>query len=282
MPLPQVVVSDVPILYVEMDATGVPVVKAETEDRAGHVEGQPARTRQVKLGCVFTQTKTDEQGRPIRDPASTTYSGAIEDAEPFGWRLFTEAWQRGWSRARLQVVLGDGAVWIWNLADLHFPGAIQIVDLYHARQHLWELAAKLFPCDEKRRKRWVNRMLARLDAGRIESLVAQLRASPAARPELRGVFETEAQYFQRNAARMRYPEFRAQGLFVGSGVIEAACKTLIASPQAVGYVLDGPRCQCHRRPALRAAQRTLRKLLGVPPTRRLTTHIYVAHPCTTW
>ena len=229
LPLPEVLVPDVPVMYLEMDATGVPVVKAETAGRLGPVEGQPARTRQVKLGCVFTQSKTDEQGRPIRDPASTTYTGAIEDAEQFGWRLFTEAWRRGWSRARIKVVLGDGALWIWNLADLHFPGALQIVDLYHARQHLWDLAEKLFPADEKRRKSWAHKQIRKLDRGRIEALVADLRAFPGSRPELEHTLLTEADYFQRNAQRMRYPKFRAQGLFVGSGVIEAGCKTLIGS-----------------------------------------------------
>jgi len=74
--------------------------------------------------------------------------GAIETAEEFGKRLYLEAGQRGWSRALVKVVTGDGSVWIWNQADLHFPGAIQIVDLYHAREHLWELARKLFPNDE--------------------------------------------------------------------------------------------------------------------------------------
>src|SRR3989449_5691441 len=94
--------------------------------------------REVKLGCVFTQTTWDKKGYPIRDPDSTTYTGAIETAEEFGQRLFLEAWTRGWSRALIRVVMGDGAEWIWNLAALHFPGAILIVDLYHARQHLWE------------------------------------------------------------------------------------------------------------------------------------------------
>jgi hypothetical protein len=229
LPLPEVLVPDVPIMYAEMDATGVPVVRAETEGRTGQVTGQPARTRQVKLGCVFTQTKSDDEGRPIRDPDSTTYTGAIEDAAEFGWRLFTEAWRRGWNRARIKVVLGDGAVWIWNLADLHFPGALQIVDLYHARQHLWDLAERLFPADEKRRKRWAHKQIRKLDAGRIEALVAELRNFPVAQPELQHTLETEADYFQRNAERMRYPQFRAQGLFVGSGVIEAGCKTLIGS-----------------------------------------------------
>src|SRR5712691_6350717 len=95
---------------------------------------------EAKLGCVFTQTKWDEEGYAIRDPDSTTYVGAIETAEEFRKRIYLEAWKRGWSRAEKKIVMGDGAEWIWNIADPYFPGAVQIVDLYHARQHLWELA----------------------------------------------------------------------------------------------------------------------------------------------
>ena len=132
--LPVVVGKPIPVLYVELDGTGVPVVKKETVGRQGKTDGQPSHTREVKLGCVFTQTRCDKDGFPIRDPDSTIYTGAIETAEEFGQRIYLEACQRGWSRAVNKVVLGDGAEWIWNLADLHFPGAIQIVDLYHARQ----------------------------------------------------------------------------------------------------------------------------------------------------
>lgn len=227
--LPEVLGTSVPVLYIQMDGTGVPVVAAETTGRAGKIEGQPARTREVKLGCVFTQTRLDDRGRPVRDEASTTYVGAIESAEEFGRRLYTEAWERGWSRANTKVLMGDGAVWIWNLGDQHFPGAIQIVDIYHARQHLWELSGQLFPTNEKRRRRWATRLLERLDAGCIELLVAELRALPTSNPALAQRLRTEADYFQRNAARMRYPEFRKQNLFIGSGVIEAGCKTLIAA-----------------------------------------------------
>lgn len=218
----------VPVLYIEMDGTGVPVVKAETEGRTGKLEGQPAHTREVKLGCVFTQTLTDQDGRPVRDEGSTSYVAAIETAEQFGLRLYTEAWRRGWSRAHKKVVIGDGAVWIWNLADQHFPGAIQVVDLYHARQHLWELSAQLFPTDPKARKGWIARCLDRLDRGKIEGLVKILRDSPVA-AELAKTVANEAEYFERNADRMRYPAFRAQGLFVGSGVVEAGCKIVIGA-----------------------------------------------------
>jgi len=228
--LPVVGGEPIPILYVQMDATGVPVVKKETVGRPGKTEGQPAHTREVKLGCVFTQTAWNKKGYPIRDPDSTTYTGAIETAEEFGKRLYREAWQRGWSRARKKVVMGDGAEWIWNLAAEHFPGAIQIVDLYHARQHLWELARRLYPDEGGKQKGWIKVHQKRLlDKGKIEKLVGALRAIESDSPEVAEKIRTEADYFERNAERMRYPKFRRQHLFVGSGVIEAGCKKVIAS-----------------------------------------------------
>ncbi len=225
--LPRICTPAAPIFYIEMDGTGVPVVHAETEGRSGKIPDQPAHTREVKLGCCFTQTTTDSEGRPVRDEDSTTYVGAIETAEEFGLRMYTEAWRRGWSRAEKKVVLGDGAIWIWNLAGQHFPSAIQIVDLYHARQHLWELSPKLFPNDERERKRWMARCLELLEQGKIEALVKILRDLQPATQELAQAVRNEADYFQRNAERMRYPDFRAQGFFVGSGVIEAGCRTII-------------------------------------------------------
>ena len=228
--LPVVIGEPIPILYVEMDGTGVPVVKKETEGRKGKTDGQPAHTREVKLGCVFTQTTWDKEGYAIRDPDSTTYTGAIETADEFGKRIYLEAWNRGWNHAAKKVVIGDGAEWIWNLSDLHFPGAIQIVDLYHARQHLWELARKLYPNDQAAQKVWMKTHEKRLlDKGKIEKLVAAIRSLDSANPELAEKIRLEADYFERNADRMRYPKFRRQHLFVGSGVIEAGCKTVIGS-----------------------------------------------------
>ena len=226
--LPIVVGEPVRILYVQMDGTGIPVVKKETVGRQGKTDGQPARTREVKLGCVFTQTTWDEEGYPIRDANSTTYTGAIETAAEFAKRIYLEAWKRGWSRAEKKVVMGDGAEWIWNLAEPYFPGAVQIVDLYHARQHLWELARKLYPNDEMNQKAWMKVHQKRLlDKGKIEKLVAALRSIHSVNLEVVEKIRTEADYFERNAERMRYPKFRRQHLFVGSGVIEAGCKTVI-------------------------------------------------------
>jgi len=226
--LPILVGEPAPILYIQMDGTGVPVVKKETAGRKGKLDGLPAHTREAKLGCVFTQTTWDKEGFALRDPDSTTYIGAIETAEQFGKRLYVEAWKRGWSRAEKKVVIGDGAEWIWNLAKEHFPGAIQIVDLFHARQHLWDLARLLYPNDTRRCNAWIGLHQKRwLDKGKIPKLVASLRQIQSADADLAKKIRNEADYFATNAARLQYPKFRNQHLFVGSGVIEAGCKTVI-------------------------------------------------------
>ena len=217
----------IPVVYVEMDGTGVPVVRKEAAGRAGSRDGEPAQTREVKVGCVFTQTKVDKEGYPVRDQDSTTYVGAIESCDEFGRRLYVEAWRRGWARADKRVVLGDGSEWIWNQAGLHFSDAIPIVDLYHSREHLCGLAAKLYPQDGAARKRWIMVEQAKLDDGKIEDLVVALRTLESAHPGLMEEIEKEANYFDGNKERMRYAQFRKQGLFVGSGVVEAGCKTVI-------------------------------------------------------
>jgi len=227
--LPVILGEPVPVLYAQMDGTGVPMVTKETVGRPGKTDGQPAHTREAKLGCVFTQTTWDKEGYAIRDPDSTTYVGAIETSEEFGLRIYLEAWKRGSSKAIKKVVMGDGAEWIWNIADQHFPGATQIVDLYHARQHLWELARKLHPNEEALQNRWMTIHQDLLDNCKIKKLVASLRSIQTLSAELAEKLRTEADYFVKNARRMRYPKFRRQHLFVGTGVIEAGCKTVIGS-----------------------------------------------------
>ena len=229
--LPIVSKQTIAKMYVLMDGVQIPVVAAETEGRTGRIEGQRARTRECKLGAVFTQTTVDKDGWPIREPDSTSYVGAVETADEFGYRIYTEAWRRGWEWATTKIVIGDGAVWIWNLANQHFPGAVQIVDLYHARQHLWHLAALLYPHDTAAKRRWMVPMKDLLDHGRAELLVEWLREIAAAhagtQPGLAEEISKQAEYFDTNTHRMQYPEFREQGFFVGSGVIEAGCKSIV-------------------------------------------------------
>ena len=207
-----------------MDGTGVPVVKKETLGRQGKTDGQPAPTREAKLGCGFTPTTWDQEGLALRDPDSTTYTGALETAQELGKRIDREALERGWSRAQKKVVIGDGAEWIWNLVAEPFPGALQMVDLYHARQHLWAVARRLYPQQEVQQKAWMKLHQKRLlDQGKIEKLVGALRAIHAGHAPMAEKIRSQADYFESNAERMRYPKFRRQHLLVGSGVIEAGC-----------------------------------------------------------
>lgn len=217
------------VLYVEMDGTGLPVVPSETEGRVGKVDGERAHTREAKVGCVFTQTTINSKGRPMRDACSTTYTGAIETAEEFGRRIYAEAYGRGCEAARKIVVIGDGAPWIWNLADEHFPRAIQIVDLFHARQHIWDLSAKLFTTNRSQSRPWAKMMVKKLNRGQVVSLVKDLKTLKPKNPDVAESVRVEAEYFQRNAFRMRYPTFKRQKFFVGSGVVEAACKSILGS-----------------------------------------------------
>lgn len=133
-------------------------------------------------------------------------------------------------RARKKVIIGDGAEWIWNLVAEHFQDAVQIVDLYHARQHLWEVTRQLYPNDEVHQKAWMKTHQRRLlDKGKIEKLVGALRSIHTSNAQVAEKIRAEADYFEGNAERMCYPKFRRQHLFVGSGVIEAGCKTMIGS-----------------------------------------------------
>jgi len=221
-------VQAVPTLYIAIDGTGVPVVARETEGRKGKQNTERAKTREAKLGCVFTQTLCDDQGRPRRDEHSTTYVGAIETAEQFGPRVYAEAVRRGLKRAQRVVVLGDGAPWIWNIADEHFHNAIQIVDLYHARQHLTELAKSVYGQASTKAADWAAGRSQQLDEGNLEAILTALRRlRPRDESAAQKAVRSALHYFQSNANRMRYAEFRNQALFVGSGVVEAGCKTVI-------------------------------------------------------
>lgn len=217
----------VPKMYIAIDGTGVPVVPRETEGRKGKDETGKAKTREGRLGCVFTQTRTDEEGYPLRDEDSTTYVGAIETAEAFGRRLYAEAVRRGLTRAEKVIILGDGAKWIWGIAEEHFYGAIQIVDLYHARQHLANLAKLVYGSNREKIREWSAARREQLDAGDVEAVIVSMGRLRPRDKEVQAAVRTEIEYFRTNAERMRYANFRKQGLFVGSGVVEAGCKTII-------------------------------------------------------
>lgn len=215
----------IPILYAEFDGTGTPMRRSEVAGRKGKGQDGRARTREAKLGAIFTQTALDEGGHPVRDPESTSYVGAIESSADFGHRIRAEAVRRGIERAAKVVVLSDGAEYNATIAKEHFPGARHIIDLYHAREHLSDFVKENTPhaCEGP----FHQECLTHLDAGRIEDLAQRMRAALPRSGKRRQEGLTRINYFVERKEQMRYAAFRAEGLFVGSGVIEAACKTLI-------------------------------------------------------
>jgi len=221
-----------PTLYLGMDGTGVPVRKEELVHRPGKQPNGTAKTREVKLVTVWSAEGRDKEGKPVRDEGSISYSAAIESAATrdtdehpaeFAQRVVREAARRAFEQAGRRVVLGDGAVWIWNLADEHFPGAIQIVDLFHAKGHLWDVAKDIYGAGSDLAEQWAKARRDELDAGEIDDILAALGVHADANEEARKCVD----YVTRNRHRMNYPKFRAQGLCVGSGVVEAGCKTAI-------------------------------------------------------
>lgn len=215
-------------LYIAADGTGVPVLRRETKGRKGKAADGIARTREVKLGAIFTQTTTDEKNTPVRDPLSTTYVGKIESCDDFGPRLYAEAFRRGCGKAERVVFIADGAPWLWNLADEHFGGATQIVDYYHAAEHIGNLAKLLYPEDKVGKKRWFKKLKKYLRKGDIEKVVSIL-SSLNVRGKKKEEVEKTTAYFEKNKNRMRYGKFRREGLFIGSGVVEAGCKSVIGA-----------------------------------------------------
>jgi len=214
------------MLYICIDGTGCPVIAAETEGRDRKDDSAKVHTREVKMVVVFTQTTTGADGCPVRDPASSSYAATFAPAAEFGTLMAAEARRRGAAHVRQLVILGDGAAWIWNLATRHFPEATQIVDLYHARQHLHELAGLLEFMLGDARDSWLHTRLDELDAGDIAAICAAARAFPLAGSKADDL-ATALGYFEHNAHRMRYRHFRALGMFVGSGVVEAGCKSIV-------------------------------------------------------
>ena len=214
-------------MYIAMDGTGVPVLPIETVGRPGKDETGDAKTREARLGCVFTQTGSDERGEPVRDENSTTYVGAIEPAEQFGSRIYAEAVRRGVRDAAEVVVLGDGAHWIWTIADLHFYGATQILDLYHALEHVSVVAKTVYEVLDKKANKWIEKRTEQVKRGDIKALLRSLKRLNPEGKDASLVLSREIEFFRKNRDRMRYDEFRKRGLFIGSGVVEAGCKTVI-------------------------------------------------------
>jgi len=184
--------------------------------------------KEIKTGCIYTTRTRVPRQRPdqlVIQAEQQSYCAAMADAASFGWQLWAEACRRGVTAHMELVVIGDGAHWIWNLANEHFPQATQIVDWYHASQYVWRAAATIFGETSDLRLPWVRQQLDALWEGRVAAVLGILDAYRAA-----GAGVTDAlSYFTTHQARMDYPTYRARGLQIGSGPIESACKQLVSA-----------------------------------------------------
>lgn len=222
-----------PTMYLGMDGTGVPMRKPEVAGRAGKQSDGSAKTREAKLVTMWTAESRDEKGKPVRDPGSITYSAAIESAavpdtsreqSDFAKRALREATRRGFTDAQRCVVLGDGSAWIWNTAKELFPNAIQILDRFHAKEHLSTVGKAIY-ANAEQRKEWIQQRYDELDEGRLDPLLAELNRQGANHEQAREC----AEYMRNNRDRMRYPEFHEQGLCTATGVVEAGCKVVVGT-----------------------------------------------------
>lgn len=223
-----------PTMYLGMDGTGIPMRASELQGREGKQPDGSSKTREVKLVTVWSAEGRDEDGTPVRDEGSVSYSAAIESAasrdtdktlSEFAQRVDREARRRGFDKAQRRAVLGDGAKWIWNLAGERFPGAVQIVDRFHVKQHLSDVAKSVHGKGSNAAKAWARERHDELDAGKLDDLVASLDWYAGGNEEACKCRD----YVIANRERMNYPELHAQGLCTSTGVLEAGCKVAIGT-----------------------------------------------------
>jgi len=229
----------VEILNIQTDMTGIPARPEELQDVRGKQPDGTAKTRQIKVGCVFTQSR-DAKGQPQRDPFSSTYIAAFCDRTDFGPMLWDEALKRGYATARKTVFIGDGAPWIWNMVEDRFGDAVQIIDFYHACEHLYALCQAL-EGDEIRTKALYKRWRRRLKNNGLPRILEETAERISAlKAEARKAAQAQIPYFETNAERMKYRTFRRKGYFIGSGAIEGACRHIVAQRAK----LSGMRWSC--------------------------------------
>jgi hypothetical protein len=205
-------------------ATGTPPARLYVAMDGVRILSTDGTGREVKVGVVVPVRQ--RAGREWREPAS--YAAGLEPAAAFGQRLALEAHRRGLERAGMIAVLGDGAAWIWTLAEEHFPGAVHIVDWFHASERIWALGRALFGAETTETTIWVEQQLGRLAQGQAATLATAWRTLPC-RGDAALVRDEQVTYFTNQASRMAYDQYRAAGWDIGSGMVESACKHLIAA-----------------------------------------------------
>ena len=227
--LVQALTSVMPTLYIMLDGTGVPCVKMDTRGRKGK-DGKPARTREIKVGVIGTFRWKDERGRPVRDRGGETHIASAKEAREFGSLLRRVANSRGYGSGKFRIqICGDGAEWIAKIVKQAFPGedVIFVNDFYHAAEHLHAFLGCVLKKGEALRRAFRKARGILLRNGG-SGLVAHLEKFYGENAKGNKDATRELRYFKKRKANMKYAEYRKAGLYIGSGIIEAACRTDVA------------------------------------------------------
>jgi len=220
---------DQAVTYILSDGTGISGLPGELSEKGRN--GGPAKTFEAKIGAIFTQG-FDPDGLPLlsngsiyREPSSTRYIGTVEKIGQFTMQVEEFARKNGAGYAGQVVFLSDGALWLENLRIKLFPDSIGIVDFYHASQHLYRIVDSLCFYSKKKKTAFFEKCYGFLELGEIDQMADVIMRKTIG--SNRESVEKQLLYFTGNKEKMRYGLFRAAGLFIGSGVIEAGCKTIV-------------------------------------------------------
>lgn len=177
-----------------------------------------------KTGVFYRheQNGTTAGGRGVL--ADKTVVGWQGDPVEFARRLHREALRGGLGRARHTLVAGDGAAWIWNVAQDRWAGATQVLDFYHASQHLWELGHALHGGDDAAAARWVEPRRHQLRHGKEQRVLREIARLEVKETEAGEIIRREQNYFANQARRMNYQSLARRGWPIGSGPVESACR----------------------------------------------------------
>ena len=186
--------------------------------------------KELKVGCVFdvevlpTLTRATGEREELAHAVNNSYVAHLGGPQDFGQMVWAEAARCGWEQATDTEAIGDGAQWIWNQAANHFYDSHQIVDWYHAVEHLAEVACLLKGEETLAKTHWFNARETTLFQGHAARIAQELRAAARNRPTIADTLEKEAGYFHKNQHRMNYQEMREDGWAIGSGMVESAAK----------------------------------------------------------
>ncbi|MEI7903330.1 MAG: ISKra4 family transposase [bacterium] len=205
------------------DGTGLPLRRRELRRVKGRCAGGKAKTREAKVGAIFTMRPApDAPDDRMRDSGSTTYVATIDRKSSFADRLRREFDRRFPAPPGVTMFIADGAAWLWDIRRTHFPFAVEILDFYHAAEHL-DPILDLAGFQGAQRKRVFRKWCKWLKLGKVGEIIRVADELVGKTKEGRKAVG----YFKKNKGRMKYDEYVAKGWFIGSGVVESACKTVL-------------------------------------------------------